>query len=154
MYVYSTPSRAFYFLDLNFPILSVLNPDDHRKTIVHQVIRAIRDYVGIEPEKYLQYLMRRSIEPSPELLKQIRGKDSRYEQLNYCVRLSLSIYIMVRVCITQLLNLLTFDNLYCSTRSRSPGLETSMHSVYTARSADSASLPTQPKTAILIIDGI
>ena len=60
----------------------MLNNNDHRKTIVHQVIRAIRDYIGIEPEKYLQYLMRREIEPSPELLKQIRGKDSRYEY--YC----------------------------------------------------------------------
>lgn len=58
---------------------SVLNYNDHRKTIVHQVIRAIRDYIGIEPEKYLQYLMRRGIEPSPELVKQIKGKDSRYE---------------------------------------------------------------------------
>ena len=57
----------------------MLNNNDHRKTIVHQVIRAIRDYIGIEPEKYLQYLTRRGIEPSPELLKQIRGKDSRYE---------------------------------------------------------------------------
>jgi len=69
---YSLNEEVFYLIIEK----TVVERDDHRKTIVHQVIRAVRDHVGILPEKFLEYLERKEIEPSPELLNQIRSKES------------------------------------------------------------------------------
>jgi hypothetical protein len=35
---------------------TILDKDLHRQMIVHKVIKAVRDALGLDPEKYMKYL--------------------------------------------------------------------------------------------------
>jgi hypothetical protein len=47
--------------------------DDHRDVVVHRTLKSIRDVLHIHPDTFLEYLERKEIQPSPELLSQVRA---------------------------------------------------------------------------------
>lgn len=69
--------------------LCVTDLDEHRKLIVHKILKAARDEVGISSESFLAYLESKNIQPCPELLSQIRAvksKRHRHSRINSTIR--------------------------------------------------------------------
>jgi hypothetical protein len=52
---------------------STIEPDDHRDVVVHRTLKSIRDVLNIQADTFLEYLEKKEIQPSPELLSQVRS---------------------------------------------------------------------------------
>lgn len=65
-------------LELTTPVFFTLvdatvSNEDHKDIVVHRTLKSIRDVLKIQPDTFLEYLERKEIQPSPELLAQVRS---------------------------------------------------------------------------------
>lgn len=67
MYGWSLSVELFWSL-----MEKTIEPQDQKEIVVHRTIKAIREYLKISPEVFMQYLDSHGIQPCSELLAQIR----------------------------------------------------------------------------------
>ena len=53
---------------------TIVDKEEHkRSSILHRILKAVRENSGVDPEKFLLYLSEKGIQPNPLLLVQIRA---------------------------------------------------------------------------------
>jgi hypothetical protein len=67
--------KDFISADVFYTVLesTVTSKEDHRKQIVHIVLKAVRDVVNITTIMFIKYLESKDIQPPPDLVNQLRA---------------------------------------------------------------------------------